>query len=273
MDSNSYSIFKQGSRTYFYSSLFFPSAIRDDVFWLYAFVRVADDYVDSIPQKRTEFHTFRKQFESEWVGKSSGNDVIHHFVTMAKRVGIQKLWVDAFLDSMEHDLTKKIYQTLAETERYIYGSAEVIGLMMATLMQLPTTTFRFAALQGKAMQYLNFTRDIDEDNSLGRQYLPVVEMKKFGLSGLHKAQALAQPNEFIAFVREQLSRYFEWQHEAEQGYRFIPKRLRLSVQTAAEMYSWTARVIYKNPLVIFEKKVRPSVGRIILYYARGIFTV
>lgn len=273
MNSNTYSIFKRGSRTYFYSSLFFPKSVREDVFYLYAFVRVADDYVDSMPQKVTEFREFRKQFEQAWSGRTCPNGIIVQFVTMAQRVNIKKAWVDGFLDSMERDITKKVYHTLEETEGYIYGSAEVIGLMMAAILHLPDRVSPYAVMQGKAMQYLNFIRDIDEDNSFGRQYLPVNEMKKLGLSGLHSAEALAHPTQFIAFVRDQLKRYFEWQQEAEKGYKYIPKRLRLSVQTAAEMYKWTARVLYKNPLIVFEKKVRPSVGRIIFYYARGIFTV
>jgi phytoene synthase len=56
-------IFKKGSKTYFYNSLFFPNNVKDDVFILYSFVRKADDFVDAVPQQVEEFHQFRDQYE------------------------------------------------------------------------------------------------------------------------------------------------------------------------------------------------------------------
>ena len=55
-------IFKNGSKTYYYSSFFFPPNVKEDVFKLYSFVRKADDYVDSVPQQKQEFYSFKARY-------------------------------------------------------------------------------------------------------------------------------------------------------------------------------------------------------------------
>ncbi len=76
---------------------------------------------------------------------------------------------------MEHDLSESSCETLEDVLTYIYGSAEVIGLFMARIMDLDEASFPYAAMLGRAMQYINFIRDIAEDNELGRRYLPLLD--------------------------------------------------------------------------------------------------
>ena len=128
IDKTFFSIFRKGSRTYFYSSLFFPTHIRREVFILYGFVRKTDNYVDVIPQNREGFYEFKRKYYQAKSGKETGDVVIDSFVQLAQRKGFEDEWVDAFLHSMELDLTKTRYETLDEVLEYIYGSAEVIGL-------------------------------------------------------------------------------------------------------------------------------------------------
>jgi phytoene synthase len=159
------------------------------------------------------------------------------------------------------DLTKTDYATLDETLQYIYGSAEVIGLFMARIMELPEESYEAAKILGRAMQYINFIRDIEEDNSLGRTYLP---LSGSGLQSLQKSHAEANKDIFVTFVRDNIALYREWQTKAEEGYKYIPHRYLIAIKTAADMYGWTARVIENDPFVVFESKVKPSKTRIIL---------
>jgi len=258
-----YSIFQQGSRTYFYSSLFFPTTVKKDVFELYGFVRKADNHVDKIPQNSAEFYKFKNKYYQAVAGKPSGDVVIDSFVELQNKKQFQQEWVDAFLHSMEMDLTKKTYETLEETIEYIYGSAEVIGLMMSAILGLPKESHIYARYLGRAMQYINFIRDIAEDNTLHREYLPTDELNEYGLNNLEYKNILNHPEEYIQFIRQQIQRYCEWQDFAEQGYTYIPKRYLISVKTAAEMYHWTAEQIYKNPLVVYQWKVKPLISQII----------
>lgn len=256
-------IFKRGSKTYFYSSIFFPKDVRDDVFILYAFVRTADDFVDAQPQDKNGFHAFIKQYQQATGGQKTDNPVIDAYTHLSARHAFDPNWTHAFLQAMEQDLTKKIYKTLHETEEYMYGSAEVIGLMMAAILKLPKKSYTAAQLLGKAMQYINFIRDVKEDIELGRTYLPTSELQKVGLAELSQQEALTKPSEFKSFIQNQLLYYEGWQRKAEEGFRYIPRRYRIPIQTASDMYRYTASRIHKNPFIIFEKKVKPTKLQII----------
>jgi 15-cis-phytoene synthase len=261
-------IFKKGSTTYYFSSLFFPKKVKSDVFKLYSFVRVADDYVDAIPAKNKEFWALRSLWDSAknddkfdtHVVQSDSVDlrVVKNMVYVMRKYSFEKAWVESFLDSMQADIDKKQYRTMKDTIWYMYGSAEVIGLMMAKILGLPNSAQHFAQLQGRAMQYINFVRDIAEDIDLGRQYFPKSELKKFGLHSLSKPKTPEQVTAFNSFIKAQIDIYKSWQDEANQGYRYIPKRFRVPLQTAASMYDWTASIIYKQPHIVFDKKVKPS---------------
>jgi phytoene synthase len=263
IDKTIFSIFKRGSRTYFYSSIFFPTHIRKDVFILYAFVRKADNYVDSVPQDVSGFYQFKERFNDAWSGSVTSDIVVDSFVTLAKEKKFNKAWVDAFLSSMEMDITKKTYETIDETLQYMYGSAEVIGLMMARILNLIERSFEHARFLGRAMQYINFIRDINEDIKLGRQYLPMEELTRYGLSSLSFDEVKTHSEQFTAFIQAQLERYCGWQEWAEQGYSFIPRRYLIPIKTASEMYKWTGHQISKHPMIVYQCKVKPMVLLII----------
>jgi phytoene synthase len=264
-------IFRKGSTTYYYSSLFFPPTIREDVFTLYAFVRTADNYVDAVPQQSDKFHAFEQETYQALDGNKSHNDVIDAFVHLAKRKHIEKTWIVSFLDAMKQDLKKTTYQTFEELEAYMYGSAEVVGLMMARIFELPEQSLRFAQLQGKAMQLINFVRDIKEDIELGRTYLPVEDMKRFGIQSL-PPKSPQEVEVFAQFMLFEIQRYEEIQQEAENGYPFIPRSFRIPVKTAAQMYLWTANQIKKNPMIVFEKKIKPKPAYVMLNYGKNLIT-
>jgi 15-cis-phytoene synthase len=283
-------IFRQGSTTYYWSSRFFPKGVRDDVFKLYSFVRVVDDMVDSIPPDTNRFEricyrwtTVKKELAKGTVPKaldeSVDEQVLANIAFIVHRFKCETAWVDAFLASMKMDVDKREYSSLDDTIDYIYGSAEVIGLFMARILQLPgqgtgskspePEVLHFARMQGRAMQYINFLRDIAEDVELGRCYFPSRTLKKHGLHDLREISAQSNPEAFKAFMHEQLSLYEEWQAEADKGFSYIPKRLRIPLQTATDMYNWTAREIRKDPFVVYEKKLKPRKRRVIKTAAKN----
>ncbi|HQN80521.1 MAG TPA: phytoene/squalene synthase family protein [Kiritimatiellia bacterium] len=262
-------VFKAGSTTYFNSSLFFPPAMRTEVFTLYGFVRVADNFVDAFPQQTEDFTRFAAAYRAAWAGTPAGDPIIDDFVALARRLDFDPAWTDAFLVSMAADLSTRFYRTEEETLRYIYGSAEVIGLFMARIMRLPEESWHAARRLGRAMQYINFIRDVAEDAAMGRRYLP---LERGGTRLLDvpdewrpdRTWAEANPGVWVAFLQEHLKRYAAWQAEAEAGYRFIPRRPRTAVRTAGDMYNWTARQIARDPLRVFVCKIKPARPRILL---------
>lgn len=272
-------IFRKGSTTYYWSSKFFPEKVGKDVLKLYSFVRVADDYIDTIPADTESFFGLRKEWEkactsnnyntTATVGDSLNVRVVKNMMSVAKKYHFDLRWVDCFLDTMESDLQPKVFTTLKESLDYVYGSAEVIGLMMAKILELPAEAEAAAMKQGRAMQWINFVRDIAEDNTLTRQYFPKEDFDRYNLEDVSKETAVKQPEDFKNFMQCQIDRYKTWQSGAEAGYKYIPKRLLIPLKTASKMYDWTAHEIERDPFIVFEKKVKPSKFRVLRSIARN----
>jgi phytoene synthase len=210
------------------------------------------------------FYRFKDAYYHALQGKRSSDIIINAFVDLMHRKSFEHAWVDAFLESMEMDLTKKRYETMEETLHYVYGSAEVIGLMMAKILDLHPESYPFARYLGRSMQYINFIRDIEEDLSLGRTYLPLADSP---LERLDFRYVMERQDTFIEFVRTHIGIYRQWQAEAEKGFAYIPKRYLIPIKTASDMYRWTAKRIFHNPLVVFQKKIKPSIPRILFQIA------
>lgn len=259
-----YIIFNNGSRTYSTASLFFDGKTRSMVATVYAFVRVMDDFVDSQPQDSDSFHKYVRATKKSWNGEVSGVGVVDVFVELCKLNKIPWEWTNSFLKAMESDLHFSRYKTYEELCEYMFGSAEVVGLMLTRIFKIPKEAEETARIQGRAMQLINFVRDIGEDNGLGRQYIPSEDMKKFGVLSLKKPSNSAERARFKRLMRFEISRYRDLQKKAQTGYVFLPKRIRVAVATAAAGYEWTASMIEKDPMVVFEKKIKPSKVRLLM---------
>lgn len=264
-------IFKRGSKTYYNASIFFPKKVRRDVFTLYAFVRVADDLVDNIPQKKREFQDFKEKTLNALKGKKANNFLIDDFVELYHRKKFKKTWVLAFLKAMEQDLKVVNFKNLKETEKYIYGSAEVIGLFMARIMNLKEISFKSARMLGKSMQYINFIRDIKEDSDRGRVYLPLSEARKNGLKNLDVETILKNSEAFKKFMKQQIRRFYEYDKQARKGFKYLPRKYLTPIKTAQDMYCWTAGEIEKNPLIVLKKKVKPGKRKILFTVLKNYF--
>ena len=249
------------------------------MFKLYSYVRVMDNFVDEQPAQPRKLELSEKlrqnlmnstknklsQVEEYRDLSSDEIRVVMNIVELTKKFEFEEEWLRAFFQSMKWDAQEKKYQTLDDTIAYIYGSAEVIGLMMCKILQLPKETYHAASMQGRAMQFINFLRDIAEDNSLGRCYFPKQDLERFGLLDITHKTAVTQKKHFKEFMWFELRRYEQWQKEASEGFSYTPKRQRIAIQTAVAGYNWTAQQIKNNPVVVFEKKVKPSKKQLIFW--------
>ena len=162
-------------------------SIRDAIYSIYGFVRFADEIVDS-------FHGFDKEsliteFEDEYYKSMergiSLNPILNSFQQTVKQYNISDDLIQAFLKSMKLDLIKSDYHSKAEYDDYIYGSADVVGLMCLKVFvagdnkryeQLKDEAMRL----GSAFQKVNFLRDLKDDNLvLNRNYFPGVDLNSF----------------------------------------------------------------------------------------------
>jgi phytoene synthase len=210
------------------------------VFALYAFVRTADDLVDTLPQDVSGLKHFSDSYRAALMGMPAGTPVIDDFVALATRRRFEPEWTESFLAAMRRDLEPAPYETIAELESYMYGSAEVIGLYLARILDLPDAALPPARWLGKAMQYANFLRDVAEDHALGRTYIPRAVLAAHGLDTLAPDNVRSHPDRFCELVRHEIARYRRWQAQAEVGYAYLPPRVRAPVAAAAAGGPWTS---------------------------------
>jgi len=160
--------------------------LRQPIYNIYGFVRLADEIVDSFHQfdKIALLNDFKKEVKLAIEQKISLNPLLNSFQMTVNKYNIEQDLIDAFLFSMELDLTKKEYNR-QEYEQYIYGSAEVVGLMCLQVFcekkqQLYAELKPYAKSLGAAFQKINFLRDIKADNeALNRMYFPNCDFNNF----------------------------------------------------------------------------------------------
>ena len=158
--------------------------IRQDIYNIYGFVRLADEIVDSFHDydKERLFNDFEIDLERALKNKISLNPVLNAFQETYHKYGIEKHLVDSFMKSMRTDLHKNKYLTQEEYKAYIYGSADVVGLMCLKVF-VKGNNDKFEELKdaamslGSAFQKVNFLRDLKADHDdLSRTYFPNTDL-------------------------------------------------------------------------------------------------
>lgn len=162
-------------------------SIREDIYNIYGFVRFADEIVDSFHgyQKEQLIQDFETDYYKALASGISLNPILNAFQITVKKNNISDDLVQAFLKSMKMDLIKSEYNTKAEYDDYIYGSADVVGLMCLKVFvqgdQEKYDALKDEAMRlGSAFQKVNFLRDLKDDNLvLNRNYFPGVDLRSF----------------------------------------------------------------------------------------------
>lgn len=164
----------------------FKRKYRPAIYAIYGFVRFADEIVDTFhDQNKNELlRKLEKDTSDAIANQFSSNPILHSFQKVVNEYGIDRQYIEAFLHSMEMDLTYKKYKA-AEISEYIYGSAEVVGLMCLRVFYKGRDRefeklIPAARKLGEAFQKVNFLRDIRADYlDKGRIYFPEVRFENF----------------------------------------------------------------------------------------------
>ncbi len=165
----------------------FDKEFRNHIYSIYGFVRFADEIVDTFHQydKKELLDDFRKETFKAIVQKISLNPILQSFQHVVNEFHIDHQLITDFLDSMEMDLHKSTYESEALYNKYIYGSAEVVGLMCLQVFTKGDNDFYtklapYARSLGAAFQKINFLRDMNSDlEERGRVYFPGIDLTKF----------------------------------------------------------------------------------------------
>jgi 15-cis-phytoene synthase len=177
-------------RTYFLATRLLPRARRPAVHALYGFARYADEIVDDmgdgrpVAEKAAQLDQLAAQLSTALDGGRAVHPVLAALADTARRYRIDRAHFTDFLASMRMDTEFNEYASLADLDRYVHGSAAVIGLQMLPVLGTVVPRAQAepaAAALGVAFQLTNFLRDIGEDLDRGRIYLPADELAIFGV--------------------------------------------------------------------------------------------
>jgi phytoene/squalene synthetase len=162
-------------------------SIRNHIYNIYGFVRFADEIVDSFHNypKKLLLNRFEEDLYLSLNQKISLNPILNSFQHTVNKFEIDTNLIKAFMRSMRWDLDKKVYDNQEDYEKYIYGSADVVGLMCLKVFvkgnESQYKSLRPAAMSlGSAFQKVNFLRDLKDDyQELNRTYFPSVNFNHF----------------------------------------------------------------------------------------------
>jgi phytoene synthase len=254
-------------KTYYLATLLLPAKKRPPVHALYGFARYADEIVDDLAstlsdeEKAHELRTWGSGVLAD-LRRGESNDLIGRaLVDTVMRYSIPLDYFEAFMKSMEMDLTVTRYNNYDELMTYVYGSAVVIGLeMLPILGYSDPRAIEAATALGTAFQLANFIRDIGEDIDRGRIYMPLDELARFGVSEemLLKRQLTPQ---IIEAVKFQIARVRDLQVVADAGIKYLDPISRPCIRAASELYCGIVDEIEANGYDIFNKRAKTSTWR------------
>ena len=226
----------------------FDKKYRSPIYAIYGFVRFADEIVDTFhdfPKKELLDKFRRDTFEAIESGISL-NPVLHSFQNVVNKYNIENELIDAFLDSMEMDLNLNAYEDNLY-QKYIYGSAEVVGLMCLRVFvngdeNMYKHLYASARSLGSAFQKINFLRDIKSDfDERGRVYFPGVDFRSFSL--VDKLQ-----------IESDIKKDFD---DALLGITQLPQGVRFGVYLAYKYYTKLFQKIKSaSPTKVKEERIR-----------------
>ncbi|KJD34926.1 phytoene synthase [Tamlana sedimentorum] len=254
-DTVSYSSSKLVTQTYSTSfsmaTKMLYKTIRRDIYNIYGFVRFADEIVDSFHDYEQEhlFNKFHEDLKLALKHKISLNPILNSFQYTFHKYNIDISLVDAFMHSMKTDLHKNVYLTQEEFKTYIYGSADVVGLMCLKVF-VKGDNAKYEALKdsamalGSAFQKVNFLRDLKADfDTLNRSYFPNTDLQN--LNEFDKTEIIRDiENDF---------------KNGLNGIKKLPIEAKFGVFTAYRYYKQLLDKLKKTPaLKIKESRIRVS---------------
>jgi phytoene synthase len=251
-------------KTYYLATLILPSAKRPHVHALYGFARYADEIVDDLASTLSDAE--KSEALKSWgasvlsdLRKGESQDLIGRaLVDTVTKFDIPIAYFEAFMKSMEMDLTVTRYHNYGELKEYMYGSAVVIGLeMLPILGYSDERAIPAATALGEAFQLANFIRDIGEDIDRGRIYMPLDELARFGVDEAMLLKREMTP-EIVEAIKYQVARVKELQEIAEAGIQYLSPISRPCIRAASELYCGIVDEIIANGYDIFSKRATTS---------------
>ncbi len=264
-------LFKEVNQAYYISCRFLPKTIREDIGKLFGFLYIAKEYTKTI-QTHKKFLMLEKSYENAITNHAydaiahswdeQDDRIIKNIVHLQYKYKFEQTWIEDYFKSLGQDIDQKSLNNMDQTLKYLAGSAEVVGYMIAKILDLQEEVNKYVEAQSRATAWINFINHIAEDSLRDKCYFPAEDLKKFGLKNLKEETVEQNKESYNKFIQFQLNRYKKWQTEAIKGIKLTPERYQVAIRTAINTDEWIAKKIENNPTVIYEKNIKPRKRRI-----------
>jgi phytoene synthase len=253
-------ITKASNTSFYYSFLLLPRQKREAIHSVYAFCRYTDDIVDEgndDGRKVVLLRNWRIEL-GRAVRGSSTYPLLNQVITVARKFNIP---VDHFYElirGMEMDLVKTRYETFNELHEYCYLVASSVGLMCRQIFGYRNASTRDYAINlGVALQLTNILRDINEDAKRGRIYLPLEDLRAFGVTedDILNRRFTPQFVELMKFECERASSYFDM---ARDALRAEDRRYFFAARVMWSIYAHVLQRIKRSNYNVFERRISIS---------------
>jgi phytoene synthase len=248
---------KSGS-SFYYSFMFLPEKQRLAITALYAFCREVDDVVDECHDAdvaRVKLNWWRQEIQNTFNKESPPNHpVCLALVNIIEQFELPQEYFLEIIDGMEMDLEQTRYATFAELSLYCYRVASVVGLLAAEIFGYQDReTLKYANKLGMAFQLTNILRDVKEDASLGRLYIPSEELKKFGVSenDILNHQCNDSVRKLMDFQAKRAKEHYD------EAFSLLPEKDRYTQRTGlimATIYMEILNTIEADSCLLLEKR-------------------
>ena len=241
------------SKSFYMASSLLPKDKRMAVRALYAFCRTSDDIIDlQGKQAADDLEMWRIR---GLIGNPRANDPVSiAWADARKRYNIPSKYAHQLLDGVARDIDFKRYQHFSELVDYCYGVASTVGLMSMHIIGFrDKSAIRYAIKLGVALQLTNILRDIAEDFSMGRVYLPQEELDQFGIEDRHLVYGIVD-DRWKSFVKFQIERARNIYKEAWPGIGLLHPSGRLPIAAAATFYKGILDRIEENDYDVFSSR-------------------
>ncbi|GAC1303156.1 MAG: phytoene synthase [Vulcanimicrobiaceae bacterium] len=244
------------SKTFYLASLFLGPEQRRAVWAVYAVCRTADDLVDTTAPAGERLARI-DELERKLVAALAGNATDAIFVAYADasaRFGIPIEPALALLRGARMDITVRRYATYAELCEYCYLVASTVGLLVSPILGYTSpAALEYGVMLGRAMQLTNILRDVGEDATMGRIYLPAEDLARFGYAE-DDVFAEVVDEKFVALMRFQIARVRALYGEAEPGIAMLSPQSRYTVRLALSLYRRILNAIERNAYDVFTRR-------------------
>lgn len=262
---------KDNNNAFYLSSKFLPKKYRNDIYKLYSFVSITKSYASENQAKKLQdleksynlaiSDTAFDAIAHKW--DDTDTRIIKYIVRLQNKHKFEQSWVETYFKSLRIDLDKQEYKTIDQLLEFVYGSAEVVSLMTAKILNMSEDIYEAVQAEGRALLWLDFVRNIAKQNKQGKLYFPTDELKKYNLADLGYDTIQASPEKFNKFIQLQINRYHKWQSQVNKSIQLVPERLQVPVRTIIDVNDWVAKKIATKPIIVYQKMVNPSKQRVV----------